>query len=211
VKCPIFEECIDSDLKTEITLETLNNDLNSLSDILYYFGELYAKFLLANPFNIIQSFRLYSLNSFKVLIFTNTIKRQNDLIGYLIRLKFEKMFTGKETEINEDIREIVERDYENATAEDVFLDIYNDERLRELINAENEDVGQHLKWIEKGLECERIWMQSTTIPGICGIGIIIKHFKTHFERCISNVQKLEYENDLPAMLELFQYVFNNKK
>jgi hypothetical protein len=222
IKYPTFDDnLMDDQLKNDVTYETLMEDFKSVNnDIIPYFQHTYKKFIIDNPFNIIANFKLYELSYPKFFVFSFVLKRQLDLMSYLIKIKFENSQPeGNSINAYSDqaIDEIIKKEYLNSSVDEIILLIFSDEAFKKVVDNDvdiptgndGDKYHQFKTIVEKGLEDEKCLLSIKDAPSICGIDIALKYMKIILERCIVSMQKLTNEIQEVPMIEYFQDVYKN--
>jgi hypothetical protein len=209
IKYPTFDNAlIDDELKTDITYEILINDFKAIFDLLEHYRNIFTDVLITNPGNLIASFKIYNLNFLIFHINGYLIKRQVELISYLIKIKFEHNDEEKMKESS--LYELIKSEFENKTVDDLLLTWSSNETFRKHFFDNVENILEIREVFARELEQEKflieIALNSEETPSICGIGVFLKYLKLILLTAIGNVNNLDGSASEEGMLDFFQDV-----
>lgn len=183
IKYPTFDDNnIEDQIRSEITFDTLNGDVNSLIELLLYFEKAFLQLLTSsNKQNVLKIFGKYSLNHINFIAYSVLSRRQITLIFYLIKL-FDKN--------DMELLKLIEEEYRIVTVEKIVEEIFSITSILE-IKKENEEFLEIFNIVKKNLEDEKKILSVEVKPSICGISISFKFLKSIVEKTILNLNKLQ--------------------
>lgn len=202
-KYPTFDDpMMDDELKKDITYIGLMTDIHSVVNLLDYFQDFYSSLLKNNPHNILDSFRKSNLNCVCFSVFALLIKRVIVLMNYLLTIKFENK---NDIDVNSDKKEAIELEYINVDKEQLINTILNNNVFIPLLGED--EIKEIREIFNEGFKKEKVILDCTVSPSICGIGVGVKYLKVALEQVIMDIQLLSDKKVEDTILDFFQNVY----
>lgn len=177
---------IDSQLKFEITYDTVISDITCCIDTIIFFDNLYTQSL--DNTKIYKEFRTHKISYINSKAFLFILKRQLNLLLYLIKYKFDGdnhalKYIKEEYLIEGELR------FKITEMKDFFIfkELQYD-NCKEKIASELEEVICRSENFEKELlhdYSNRLWK-----PSITGLSILIKFINSSFNKAITDLEIL---------------------
>ena len=223
VKFPTYDDVsVDLQINNDITLEMLFSDIESVLYVINDYEVSYLKVLKENKNDLVSSFKLYKLNYILFRVHIMIIKREVNLLKYLIMLKFEKELLllkqnnnnndndnnndnnnyNLDEDTKEEVNNYITKEYKLSEEQFINL-ILEGEMIKDL---PKEDLKEIIEYLKKAKKNEELMIQIDYKPSITGLSILLKVLRSVIDTTCIVIKLLVQEYSEEFLLDFFHNV-----
>ena len=200
IKFPTFDDdFIEIQLREEITFNHLNENVNSIIELMIYFENNIINILTSGQKSeIIEIFERYGFNYIKFIAYSVLSRRQITLIFFLIKIDYDRS--------DKNLKKIIENDYKNVKVEKLLEEFVHMISPIE-IKRQGEKLNEITNLFLNNLENELIICDNDHKPSLVCVNVAILYFKSVIERIINDLKKIQNNQKEDVIIDFMYSVF----